>query len=58
MLLLNQDIIKKKQINENKITKLDVGKDSGEYKVKTIKNSKIYLKKSTNYLLELYYLFF
>ena len=38
--------------------KLDIGNNSRKYKVKTICNSMVYIKKSVGYLLGLYYLIF
>ena len=44
MLLLEQNITKKKQIDKNKI-KFHNSNDSGIYKIKAICNSAIYIKK-------------
>ena len=49
VLLLEQDIIKKRQVDENKI-KSNAGKNNREYKVETICNSAIYIKKPVNNL--------
>ena len=59
MSLLEKNTIKKSQIDKNatKLGILDNGnKNSGEYKVKTICNSTIYIKKLADYLARLYYL--
>ena len=48
----------KKQVDKN-ATGLDAGDgDSKEYKVKAIYDSTVYIKKSENHLLGLYYLVF
>ena len=59
MLLLEQNTIKKRQIDEN-ATKLDISKNnSGEYKIKVISNNAVYIRESkSSHLLELYYLVF
>ena len=61
MLLLEQNIIKKRWVDENimKLAKLDIdNNERSKYKIKAISNSTIYIKKSTNYLLKLCYLVF
>ena len=50
MLLLEQGITRKKQADKNNVTKLDVGNNSGKYKVKAICNSAIYIKQSAGHL--------
>lgn len=58
MSLLEQDIIRKKRINELfEEPKFDAGNNQ-EYKVKTIKDSTIYVKKTEGYLPGFYYLAF
>ena len=57
MLLLEQDTIKKKQVNKNNITKLDASNINDKYKVKKIQDSTIYARKSElDHLVGLYYL--
>ena len=61
MLLLEKDIIKKRQVDKNAIelAKLDVGNnENNKYKVKAICNSAIYARELAGHLLEFYYLFF
>ena len=60
MLLLELDIIKKRQIDKNNVIKLDANnKDSRKYKVGAIYKSAVYTKKSkSSYLLGLYHLVF
>ena len=56
MLLLEQDITKKRQVDED-TTKLDTGdNESGEYEVKAICHGVIYARESAGHLLGLYYL--
>ena len=58
VLLLEQDITRKGQVDEN-ATKLDAGDDKGgEYKVKAICNSTVYVRESVGHLSGLYYLVF
>ena len=45
MSLLKQDIIRKKQIEESNVTKLDIGKHNSKYKVEAIHDSAIYIRK-------------
>ena len=40
------------------MTKLDIGKNSNEYKVKPLWNSVIYTKQLVDHLLKLYYMIF
>lgn len=59
MLLLEQNTIKKKQVNKNNIIKLNTINDKNEkQKMQAIKNSTIYAKESEldYYLLSLYYM--
>ena len=60
MLLLKQNINKKKQVDENNATKLDAGnKNSGKYKIEAICNSAVYTRESELVqLLGLYYVIF
>ena len=46
MSLLKQNTIKKKRVNENNITELDVSNNDNKYKVKAIYVSVVYTKKS------------
>lgn len=56
ILLLEQNISKKMQINKN-ITELNTSDNkSKKYKIKTICDNKIYAKKLADHLLKLYYL--
>ena len=56
MSLLEQDTIRKEQVDK-KVSELDVcDKDSKEYKVKAIQNSAVYAKELECYLPGLYYL--
>ena len=56
MLLLEQDIIKKKRV-DNKVTKLDFkASNSKEYKVEAIRDSAVYTKELRDYLSGFYYL--
>ena len=56
MLLLEQDIIKKEQLDK-KITELNFkAGNSKEYKVEAIWNSSVYVNKTKDHLLGLYYL--
>ena len=56
--LLEQDTTRKGRGDENAM-ELDVGKDSGEYKVKAIRDSAVYARKSeSGHLPGLYYLVF
>ena len=57
MLLLKQNTIKKRQIDENKI-KCNNGNVSGKYKLKAIYKSMVYIRKLADYPLSLYYLIF
>ena len=58
MLLLKQDTIRKRQVDNN-TTKLEIGNDkSGKYKVRAICDSAVYARKLEGYLLGLYYLIF
>ena len=57
ILLLEQDITKKRQIDKN-ATELDAGNDSKKYKIEAIYKSAIYARKSAGHLLELYHLVF
>ena len=55
MLLLEQDITRKGQVDEN-MTKLDIGNDeSKKYKVEAICDSVVYAKKSKSDLPWLFY---
>ena len=57
MSLLEKDTIKKKQVDENNIIKLDTGDNkSRKYKVKVICNNIVYAKESVGILLRLNYL--
>ena len=57
MSLLEQNTIKKGQMDENDATELDAGNDSSKYKVEAIRNSVVYAKESkSGYLRGLYYL--
>ena len=60
MLLLEQDTIKRGQINKNNATELDAGNnEGGNYEAETIWDSAVYTKKSkSGYLPGLYYLIF
>ena len=59
VLLLEQDITKKKQVDKNNMTKLNVDdNDRKKYIVEAIYNSMVYIKESANYLPGLYYLVF
>lgn len=55
MSLLEQDTIKKEQINEFLVPKFEVGDDK-EYKMEAISNSIVFAKKVDGHLLRLYYL--
>ena len=56
--LLEYNTTKKERVDEN-ATKLDVGKDSAKYKIKTIWDSPVYTKKlELNHLPKLYYFVF
>ena len=58
MSLLAQNIIRKGRVDEN-ATKLDAGNnEGGEYEVKAICDSVVYIKKSAGYLSGLDYLVF
>ena len=60
MSLLEQNTIKKKQINElfpEPELEFDISNNK-KYKIETIKNSIIYIKKTERYLPNLYYLVF
>ena len=54
--LLEQDTTRKRRMNENNTTKLDAGKDSGEYEVEAIRDSAVYARESAGHLPGLYYL--
>ena len=57
--LLEQNTTRKRRVDENatELAELDAGEDSGEYKVKTIRDSAIYARESKlNHLPGLYYL--
>ena len=56
MSLLEYNTIRKVWVDENNITELNAGKDSGKYKVKAICNSAVYAKESVGHLPGLYYL--
>ena len=59
MSLLKKNTIKKKQIDENvtELAELNVGNNSGKYKLEAICNSAAYAKEvKSSYLLKLYYL--
>ena len=57
--LLKRIITKKKQVDKNDAIKLDAhDNESGEYKIKAIFDSAVYIKKSTGHLPGLYYLVF
>ena len=60
MSLLKQHTTKKGQVDKNKtkLAELNVSNNSDKYKLKTIFDIAIYIKKSTNYLPKLYYLIF
>ena len=60
MLLLEQDIIKKRQVNKNNVTKFNTGNNkSGKYKVKAIWDNAVYRKESKlGYFSKLLYLIF
>ena len=49
-------ITKKRRIDKNNITKLNIGKNSSKYKVKIICNKVVYIKKLVGHLLRLYHL--
>ena len=54
--LLEQDITKKRRVDEN-VTKLDASKDdSEEYKVEVIWKNEVYIRESEGYPPRLYYL--
>ena len=55
MLLLEQNTTRKGRVDEN-VTKLDAGKDSGEYKMEAICDNTVYAKESASHLPGLYYL--
>ena len=55
--MLKQNITRKALIDKNAI-KLNVGKDSNEYKVEAIKNSMVYIKKLVGNPSKLNYLIF
>ena len=56
MLLLEQDTIRKEQVDK-KVTKLDFeAGDREEYEVEAIRDSVVYARKSKDYLSGLYYL--
>ena len=56
--MLGQDIIKKMQIDENNVIKLDVGENNRKYKVVAICNNMVYAKKSVGHLPKIYHLVF
>ena len=58
MSLLEQNITRKRQVDENNVAKLDAGNNkSGGYKMEVIYNSTVYTKKSeSGHLSGLYYL--
>lgn len=60
MSLLEQDITKKKRVDENvRQIAFDVSNNEGkEYKVKKIRDSAVFVRESTDHLLQLYYLVF
>ena len=61
MSLLEQDITRKRQIDENvtEMTELNAGNNSSEYKVESICDSAVHAKKSeSSHILGLYYLVF
>ena len=59
MLLLEQDTIRKRRVDKNNVTKLDVGNNkSGKYKMKTIYNNAVNTRESPSYLSRLYYLIY
>ena len=57
MLLLEQNIIKKEQMDDKNAEKLDAGNKSWEYKLEAIWDNTVYTKKSeSGHLPGLYYL--
>ena len=58
MSLLKQNITKTNQVNENNLTELKNSKDSNKYKIVSICNNVVHIKKLNDYLSELYYLVF
>ena len=57
MSLLEQDILRKRRVDENNATKLDAGDNEGvEYKVEAICDSAVYTRELAGHLPELYYL--
>ena len=55
MSLLEQNTIRKEQVDENNIIELDAGKNSKKYKIEVIWDSKLCAKKSAGHLSEVYY---
>lgn len=57
MLLLEQDITRKWQVDKNDVVEFDIGDNKSEkYKIEAIRNSAVYARKSKNHLPGLYYL--
>ena len=56
--LLEQNSTSKGRVDENNGTRLDVGKDSGKYKIEAIWNNAVYARELMGYLPGLYYLVF
>ena len=56
MSLLEQNTIKKKWVDDENVSKLNVGNESGEYEVEAIRDSAIYAKEVDGDLPGLYYL--
>ena len=59
MSVLEQNTIRKKYVNRNNPTKLDVNDNHNRnYKLKAIFNNAVYIRESTSYLAKLYNLVF
>ena len=57
MLVLEQDNIKKRRVDENDIAELDAGdNESSEYEVEVIQDSAVYMKELEDHLSGLSYL--
>ena len=54
--LLQQDITRKRQVDDKNAAELDAGYKSGEYEVEAIRESAVYAKKADGHLSRLYYL--